>query len=235
MRGPLDVAAALAEAVRDVKDPQGLDASLQTIVMVARDSLPDVEHVGISLTYPDGALETRASSAPFVVELDRLQHELGEGPALQALAGEPIVRVAPAATEVRWPRYTPEAVRRGVRSQVVVRLHAEGRTLGALNACSVSSDVVSPETERTVEIFAAHASLVLGHARQVENLNTALASRRVIGLALGLVMERHDLDEDTAFAYLTRISATTQTKLREVAVTIVAEHHARVSLEVRPA
>ncbi|MBU1802856.1 MAG: GAF and ANTAR domain-containing protein [Actinobacteria bacterium] len=228
MPGPLDVAAMLAAATRDLRDPDDLDATLHTIVTVARDSIPSVDHVGISLAHRDGTVTTTAASDDFVVELDLLQYDMGEGPCLHAMGTEPVVRVEDVATETRWPRFMPEAVRRGVRSQMGVRLYADAQTFGALNLYSVSSNVVTDEAEQLAELFAMHVALVLGQARRVENLNTALASRKVIGLALGLVMERHSLDEDTAFAYLTRLSATTETKLRDVAADLVEQHHTRV-------
>jgi hypothetical protein len=40
-------------------------------------------------------------------------------------------------------------------------------------------------------------------------------------------MERLGIDEDRAFAYLTRISATTETKLRDVAASVVDELQSR--------
>jgi GAF domain-containing protein len=110
-----------------------------------------------------------------------------------------------------------------MRAQVGVNLNVGDHTIGALNLYSFSSDEVSAESTQLAELFAAHAALALGHSERLENLNAALASRKQIGLALGILMERLDIDEDRAFAYLTRISATTETKLRDVAASIVEE------------
>ncbi|CAN5250649.1 hypothetical protein BH09ACT12_BH09ACT12_06860 [soil metagenome] len=84
----------------------------------------------------------------------------------------------------------------------------------------------------TAALVARHARLALVQARRHENLLAALESRTGIGIALGLVMERMRVDEDTAFAYLTRLSETGERKLRDVAATIVADHVA--SLPTRP-
>ncbi|MCW2793146.1 MAG: hypothetical protein JWO76_2244 [Nocardioides sp.] len=228
MPAPIDVAAALAQATLDLAAPQDRDTTLQRIVNVAASSIPDMEHVGISVAHRDGSIETAASSDPLVVELDRLQYTLGEGPCLHAIDAAPVVRMEWARHEQRWPLFVPEAVARGVRAQLGIRLHVDEQSLGALNLYSVTSDTISAETEQLAELFAVHAAIALGHAHRLENLNAALASRRMIGLALGLVMQRLDLDEDTAFAYLTRVSATSQTKLRDVAATVVDQHHARL-------
>jgi AmiR/NasT family two-component response regulator len=63
----------------------------------------------------------------------------------------------------------------------------------------------------------------MGRVRTAENLNAALASRTTIGIALGILMERYDMDQDRAFAYLTRIASSSETKLREVAAHLVEE------------
>jgi GAF domain-containing protein len=227
MIGPMDIAAELARAARDLDDPQELDSTLGTIIAVARDSMPEVDHVGISVSHRDGRVETRAMTDPVVGQLDRLQYELGEGPCLYAMDSSVTVVVSNARHEQRWPRFIPAAVRLGLRSQLGVRLHAGEHTMGALNMYSFSADDISPETEQLAELFATHAALALGHAERIENLNAALRSRKTIGLALGILMERLGIDEDTAFAYLTRISATSETKLRDVAASVVEEAQGR--------
>jgi GAF domain-containing protein len=233
--GPIDVAAALAQATRDLRAPQELETTLQTIVTVARDSMPDIDHVGISIARRDGTIETRAASDPLVFELDEIQYAAGEGPCFHAMDAHAIVRVEDARHEQRWPIFMPKAVAVGVRALLGVRLHGDESALGALNMYSVSSDTISAETEQMAELFAAHAGIALGHARRIANLNAALESRKVIGLALGLTMQRLDLDEHAAFAYLTRVSATSETKLRDVAAEVVSQHEARLRDEAHGA
>jgi GAF domain-containing protein len=227
MTGPLDVAAVLATAARDLEDPQDLDSTLEAIITVARDSMPEVDHVGISVAYRDGRVETKAMTDEVVGALDRLQYELGEGPCLHAMECGKTVTVRHARHEQRWPGFIAGAVRLGLRSQIGVRLNVGTHTLGALNMYSFTADEISAETEQLAELFAAHVALALGHSQRLEHLNAALASRKVIGLALGILMERFGIDEDRAFAYLTRVSATTETKLRDVAASVVAETQAR--------
>ncbi len=227
MVGPLDVASALASAAREITGPQDLGGTLDLIVNVARDSMVGIDHVGISVSHRDGRVDTKAATDAHVLELDRLQYELGEGPCLHAMdSGEP-VRVEHARHEQRWPRFIAAAAPLGLRSSLGIRLSVEARTVGALNLYSFSSDTLDDETEHLAELFAVHAGLALGHARRIENLNAALASRKVIGVALGILMERLHIDEDQAFAYLTRISASTETKLRDVAASVVEEVSSR--------
>lgn len=52
-------------------------------------------------------------------------------------------------------------------------------------------------------------------------MTEALATRNVIGQAVGIVMERYKVDSDRAFAFLVRLSQTRNTKLRTVATALV--------------
>ena len=42
-----------------------------------------------------------------------------------------------------------------------------------------------------------------------------------------MVMQQYDLDDARAFAFLTRLSSTTNTKLKTVAEQVVGEHNTR--------
>jgi AmiR/NasT family two-component response regulator len=73
-------------------------------------------------------------------------------------------------------------------------------------------------------LFAAHAGLALGRAQREDQLRTALASRQLIGQAVGIIMERYRMDETRAFDYLARVSSHGNIKLREVAREVVDQH-----------
>jgi GAF domain-containing protein len=220
-----DISAALLEAAREISQPRDTQTTLDTIVASAAQSLPGIDHVGITIAGSDGTMETRASSDRFVRELDELQYELGEGPCVHAITVEAVTTVEWAGRDQRWPRFMPLAVGKGLRSQLGMRLYSDESTLGGLNMYSTSSDTIDPDVVHMAELFAAHASLTLGHARREEQLSTALATRKVIGQAIGILMERHAFDEDAAFAYLTRVSSHTNVKLRKIAAEIVAQRN----------
>ncbi len=221
----LNITAALLEAAREISQPRDLQTTLNTIVTTAAHSLPGIDHVGITIAGSNGSMETKASSDTFVTELDELQYELGEGPCVHAITVEAVTTVDWAGQDRRWPRFMPLAVAKGLRSQMGMRLYTEKDTLGGLNMYSTSSDTIDPDAVHMAELFAAHASLMLGHARREEQLSTAMATRKVIGQAIGILMERHAMDEDGAFAYLTRVSSQTNVKLRRVAQEIVAQRN----------
>lgn len=223
MTDQLSLSTQLSQIAHTINAPHERGPRLEAIVEVARNSLPEIDHVGISIAHADGRIETLAATDQVVHDFDNLQYELGEGPCLHAIDAEPVVLVEHARHEQRWPRFIPKAVQLGLRSQLGLRLYIDAKVRGGLNLYSVSCDEIDPETHHMAELFATHAALVLGRVRMEQNLNAALGSRTTIGIALGLLMERYGIDQDTAFAYLTRMSSTAETKLRVVAEQVVAE------------
>jgi GAF domain-containing protein len=223
-----DAASALAEAARTIHREETLEETLAAIAETARISVPGIDHAGISIITPKGGIETKAATDAVVWEFDRLQYDLGEGPCLTAMHGAPVVSVPHARHDQRWPAFMPRALERGLRSQLAVRLFLdEEGTMGALNLYSTSQDEIDADAEHVAELFASHAAIALHQAREVEHLNQALESRKVIGQALGIVMERYELDENRAFAFLLRASSTSNIKLREIAAQLVEETQLR--------
>jgi GAF domain-containing protein len=217
-----DVGQAIASAARSMNHKRTLDETLQAIVEVARASVPGFDEVGISTLHKDGKVQTRAATGDLVHQLDDLQYGLSEGPCVDTLREAHVVVAPHIQHDQRWPRYVPAAVERGLRSQLAVRLYLDDQgTLGGLNLYSTTSDDVDPEAEGTAELFAAHAAIALGNARERENLNQALHSRKVIGQAVGILMERYEMNEDRAFAFLVRASSHANIKLRDVAQELV--------------
>jgi transcriptional regulator with GAF, ATPase, and Fis domain len=233
MNPRVQIADAIRRVARAVNAPNDLQAQLDTIVAVARDSMPEIDHAGVSVAHRDGTVETKAATGDLVHQLDQLQYSLGEGPCLHAIEAEPMVVVEQVWKETRWPRFINGARELGLRSQMGLRLYVDERTRGGLNLYSTSCDTIDPETTHLAELFASHAALAMGRAWTAENLNAALASRTTIGVALGIVMERYGMDQDRAFRYLTRVASSSETKLRQVAAHLVEEATQRSDSEQR--
>lgn len=215
------IAEALATAAREIHAQVDLASTLDAIVQSARRSLPGVDHVGISVVHKRGQVETVAGTDPLVWELDAIQYDLGEGPCVDAIRHAPVTVANALRHDQRWPRYVPQAVERGVGAQMALRLYVEDETLGGLNLYATATDTIDPDLQHLATLFATHAALALGKARHEEDLNAALATRKVIGQALGIVMERYHLDEDRAFQFLVRVSQASNVKLRDIAQELV--------------
>jgi GAF domain-containing protein len=222
-----DIGEALVRVAREINETRSLETTLATIVDTAAQSLPGIDHVGITIAHRAGTLKTIAATDALVSELDQLQYDLGEGPCVHAILTDPVTLVEHAAQEQRWPLFMPRAVAKGLRSQLGMRLYSERQTLGSLNMYSTSEDTIDPDALHMAELFAAHASMALGRARRDEDLTAALLTRKVIGQAIGILMERFGLDEDRAFAYLVRVSSRSNVKLRDVAKEIVDRRNDR--------
>ena len=231
-----DLVHALAEATRKITDNGDLTAILTTLVHATQRSLPGVDHAGISVTHKDGRVETLAMTDPFVAALDELQYGLGEGPCLEAISEGATVNIVDALQETRWPRFIPRAVELGLRSQMGVRVYVEDKTVGGLNLYSTRPNAIDPDVQPMADLFATHAALALGKARHEETLYAGMQTRKVIGQAIGILMERYELDEDRAFQYLARVSQHSNHKLRDVAVELVEQvnEHNRPPRTPRP-
>jgi len=57
---------------------------------------------------------------------------------------------------------------------------------------------------------------------EVDGLRCALESRTVMAKEIGILMERHSIDDEQSFAYLVRLSQNQNVKLRLVAAGVAA-------------
>jgi GAF domain-containing protein len=210
---------AVADLVESLADLS--DDSLETLTAAARDTVPGAEFASITVVNEDGTVETLAPTDPIIAIVDQIQAELKEGPCYDAATEDAVYVAEDLAHDERWPNYGPKAVAHGIGSQMGVDLHHPGKARAALNLYSKSTWHFVDAVE-TAELFASHASLVLGYATANDHFQLALSSRKTIGQALGIVMERYGIDEDRAFQFLIRVSQDSNVKVREVAADIVA-------------
>jgi GAF domain-containing protein len=226
MTSSADIGRSLAAAARTMNQDLGLDETLQVIAEAARNSVPGFDQVGISTVDSRGGVHTRAAAGDLVHKLDQIQYGLGEGPCVDSLRHASMVTAPTLRHDQRWPRYVPAAVAVGVRSQLAVKLYLDdGGTLGGLNFYSTITDDIDPEAEQAADLFATHAAIALGNAHTREGLNDALQSRKIIGQAIGILMERYEIDEDRAFAFLVRASSQANIKLRVIAQELVDQQN----------
>lgn len=202
--------------------------------------IPTAHHVSITLrqrrSYRSAAFTTNLAR-----HADELQYQLNEGPCVAAAdtTGEEWFRSGDVSKDPRWPRWGPAVAELGIRSVLSVQLAGGtvGGTVGgaagggsgggrvpqgAVNLFSEDpGQFVDADQFDQALLWSAHAAAGLATAREIEGLHTAVGARHAIGLAQGIIMERHGVDADQAFALLTRVSSTRNTKLRDVAKSIV--------------
>lgn len=167
--------------------------------------------------------ETVVSSDPRVIAAHDLQINMGEGPCLDVLmVDQPRTYVVgDTESDRRFPRWGPEAARLNLRSSVSAVLETSEKRFGSLNVYSDRPHAFSREDAEVIGVFSRQAARALATAEESEGLTRALDTRKLIGQAQGILMERLDLTEDRAMAYLMRVSQDHNIKLREVARRIV--------------
>jgi hypothetical protein len=108
----------------------------------------------------------------------------------------------------------------GRRALLVVRIEGTSRQPVRLVWYATRPATLSRYTD-VAEAFAHHAGLALEAVTERDNLNRAVAARHRIGLAQGILMSRHQLTAEQAFALLKCHSQNTHVKLRTIAQTII--------------
>ena len=180
------------------------------------------EHAGITIAHRDGTVETAAATSDIPARGDKLQQELGEGPCIDAAWDEEIVHCSDLAGDDRWPLWGPRAADElGTRSMLCVQLFTHERKLGALNLYSSRPRAFDVDERTEALALAAHAAVAVAAAQKIDQLDSAIHRRTVIGQATGILMERYTLDAAQAFNVLRRFSQTENRKLYDVAAELV--------------
>jgi len=211
----------MGELARSLAQEDDLDATLQAIVQASVDTVPGAQHASISAILRRKEVTTRASTDELSLAVDRAQYETGQGPCLDSLYDQRTVRLSDVRTEVRWPEFIHRAVNLGVGSMLAVQLYVKDDELGALNLLSESADAFSDESEQVALLFAIHAAVAIVGAKEHQDMSEALGTRGLIGQAMGILMERHKITGERAFAVLTRTSQHSNRKLHVIAGELV--------------
>lgn len=127
-------------------------------------------------------------------------------------------------TDTRWPEWAGKVAGLGVRSVLDVPLllgDDSAPTVGVLGLYSPKPDGFNADDEAVAHILARHASIAVATARHEETMAAAVDARKLVGQAMGILMERYDVTGGRAFAILRRYSQDTNTKLRDVAQQLI--------------
>ncbi|CAL9348490.1 GAF and ANTAR domain-containing protein [Streptomyces werraensis] len=211
----------MASMARDLLAEHTLDATLEQISRSAVELVDGCDASGI-LVLSEGRVRSLAPTDPFVADSDKLQGELREGPCFDAARPDRPERVfripdLTAAPPERWPHFVPRARELGVGSMMGFLLYTREEELGALNMYSRKPGMFTEDSETAGWLLASHAAVAFATARSDEQMQEAIATRHLIGEAMGILMGRHHVTEDQAFDLLRTRSQRTNTKLRDVA------------------
>jgi GAF domain-containing protein len=211
-----------AQLLSKALTPGDLDHTLGQITAAAVEVLPMVAYASITILHSDGTLTTVAPTDLLLMPVDAAQYELREGPCYHAATDTAHVVSPDLANDPRFPRYAKVAISSGIRAQAGVRIFDAPKSQGALNLYSQQVGAFE-DFESLSELFAHQAAMAISYAQEIDNLEQAIHTRGTIGQAVGIVMERYGLNDERAFAFLTRLSQDNNVKLRRVAEEIVKE------------
>ncbi len=208
----------MGRVARRMQEEHGdVDATLRAVTTAAVATVPHASECSISYVTGRREVESRASTGDLSREVDALQGRLGEGPCLDAVWEEEVVRVDDVAAEQRWPRFAREAAALGAGSMMCSQLFVSGDQLGALNLYSRDPGVFDDEAQEIGMMLAAHAAVAIAGAEHEQNLRRAVDRRDLIGQAEGILMERYEITADQAFGVLARVSQQTDRRLADIA------------------
>lgn len=210
----------MAAMARDLLAQESVDATLNRITGSATELVEGCDAAGI-LVLRGNEVQTLAPTHEVVTDSDRLQERLGEGPCFDAARtkeGERVFRIPDFTREQpRWPSFAPQAQQLGVGSMMGFLLYTEDEELGALNIYSRKPGAFTEVSELAGWLLASHAAVAFSSARTHAQMERAVATRHMIGEAMGILMGSHRLTEEEAFDTLRRYSQESNIKLREVA------------------
>ncbi len=197
--------------------------TLSWVTHTARNTLAGVDYVSICVAHSPGRTYSVGATDPLAERADAMQHELGEGPCIDADLGVDIAHSNDIKSDRRWRRYGARAAEMGIRSQTAIELRAAARAIGVLNLYSTQLGPLEDGVVDAARALASEASLMLRMSQAVDDLTTAVPGGSDIDIATAIVMQRYQLDADRAFLYLVRASKTGHVKLCQVARELVLQ------------
>jgi hypothetical protein len=196
------IAYALTSAADRLMSARSPHEAMDVMVITAVDSITGVDQASVCQITPDGCGETIAASGDAARLADAARYGRSRRP---------------------WSDETD-----AVGAWMAMPLCHNRRVSTVLNLYSSSTGTFDPRTRHVAQLFASYARMGLVKAKSQTDLNQALVSRKDIGMAIGIVMERYGLSEDRAFRYLVRLSRSHNIKLRTVARQLVDDAQAAI-------
>lgn len=99
---------------------------------------------GITMLHARGRLDTIGATDQKVLDADRAQYELREGPCVEAAQHARSSISGSIGTDPRWPRWGPAVAELGISSVLSAEMHGRGTRIGA-------SQPLQPEGERLLD------------------------------------------------------------------------------------
>ncbi|OBG32685.1 GAF and ANTAR domain-containing protein [Mycobacterium sp. E3198] len=221
------VVAQLTALIADL-ERQEMETSVGLLELIASGArhVAGSQYAGITLADKTRTVTNVAATHRYPMVLDAIQNRYGEGPCLSAAWRHHIMHVEDLNVEQRWPTYQRHALEETpIRSILSYELFADSGSMAALNFYAEHPHAFGDESLEIGAVFATHIGLAWSMMRRQDQFRNALASRDIIGQAKGVIMERFNLDAVEAFELLSRLSQQSNTKLIEIARSLIDSEH----------
>jgi hypothetical protein len=170
----------------------------------------------------DGVAVAASASAGPATMAEGWQDEYDEGPFHASLLSRGD-QAGQTRTDARWPRWGPRVADLGLLSLVSKWLRVSNQTQGVLELYSTATGPAPKASLDVAEFFARYAAAALAAALERGSLVSAAQNRRTIGIAEGILMERHGIQPSAAFDRLRERGADDHTTLLVAAEAIAVE------------
>lgn len=220
---------AFSELARITLAEHSLDTVMETIVRLAKQTVPGASEVSVTLV-ERGSAKTVAFTGQLALDLDERQYERGYGPCLSSVEGGEPVLINDLGTDHRWADWALAAAQRGAGSSLSIPVPVQREVMAALNIYGIEQNAFDQHSVELASTFSAYAGVALANmhlyeaqGQVAEQLQTAMQSRAVIEQAKGILMGQRRCDSAAAFTILVQLSQDTNRKLRDVAQAVVEQ------------
>ncbi|MEU4292836.1 GAF and ANTAR domain-containing protein [Kribbella sp. NPDC026596] len=205
----------------DLHDLGGVEETVEAVVQFARQAVW-CKHASVVLITRGRRPEIMALTDPQLADLYHQQIAAGIGPLLTVVeTGEPLL-IPDVTAEARWsPQWSEQVMAVGIRSAMHLPLLSGGHAAAVMSLYCDEPDGFEVDDIAIAHILARHASVAIAVARNDASMAQAVDARKLVGQAMGILMERYDLDGDRAFDVLKRYSQDNNRKLRDVAQELI--------------
>ena len=213
---------ALREITRAISGAYALD---QILALITRKTarVMDVDSCSIYLIDDSDYLVLKATTGLAANAVGHARLKLGEGlTGHAAKIGKPIA--ASQASHDPHFKYLPETKESMFQSLLAMPLVSRGNVIGAINVQTREGREYATEEIELLSIIADVAAGELEKAvlyEEIGGLKEALETRKLVERAKGILMRRHKIDEQDAFARIQTQARTSRKSMREVAEAII--------------
>jgi GAF domain-containing protein len=213
---------------------QDATTAVSRLARAVHQMIPSAAGAGVSLFDEHGAPVSAAATDALVEAADGLQYELGQGPCLSAWATGELQLVEDTTTGTRWAAWQAAAAEAGIRSVLSIPMTYRGHSRGAMKVYATTAGAFGDAEQQVLGLLAEAAATLLGVAQPVDapvrlsaSLKSAMHSREVIGLAVGVLMAREHLDPAAGRSLLLERARAQGRSVAQVAAEILADAQGR--------